>query len=60
MSFHFWPLRGSLTFSLAFLAPKDRRPLPSRRPELIARWRRGPDGQLECQWEKKFRRHAVD
>jgi hypothetical protein len=62
MSFPFynWPLPAPLAFSSAFLAPKDRRSLPPRRPDLISRWRCGPDGQLECRWEKKFRHHAVD
>jgi hypothetical protein len=62
MSFPYynWPLRGSLASSLAFLAPKDCRSLPPRRPELFARWRRGPDGQLECRWEQKSRRYPLD
>jgi len=24
---------------------------PASRPRLVARWRRAPDGKLECRWE---------
>ena len=27
--------------------------LPSRRPRLVARWKRGPDGKLDCRWVRQ-------
>ena len=53
MTFNFrnWPFWGPPAYSSAFTMPRDLRFVHPRRPELAARWRRGPDGHLECRWE---------
>jgi hypothetical protein len=51
MTFHFrnLPVPGTV----AFLSEGYGWGKPPRRSRLIARWRRGTDGRLECRWVRQ-------